>query len=216
MLRDFNCRDLVELYSAGFTDNLDQLPPIPVFVNPQPINGDPYHFTADALNYVTKQDIVARYGVRNPAASQSQHTFRAAFIGVSDELLNPAGMAYLSVLSGTYAGTISTPFHNWVSFTDATAGIGHVDPTIVVGDVSVSGRVLTPDGRGLRNAVVSLIDSQGVSRTATTSSFGRYSFSDVRAGESYTITVSSKRYRFTPRQMLISDNLSNVDFVGLE
>ncbi len=81
---------------------------------------------------------------------------------------------------------------------------------------TVSGRVLTPDGRGLRNAVVSLIDSQGVRRTATTSSFGLYSFSDVRVGETYTITVSSKRYRFTPRQMLINNNLSNLDFVGLE
>ena len=82
--------------------------------------------------------------------------------------------------------------------------------------VSVSGRILTPDGRGLRNAVVSLIDSQGVRRNATTSSFGLYSFIDVRAGDMYTLTVTTKRYRFTPRQMLINDNLSNVDFVGLE
>ena len=81
---------------------------------------------------------------------------------------------------------------------------------------TVSGRVLTPTGQGLRNAVVSLIDSQGVRRTATTSSFGVYSFSDVRSGETYTITVTSKRYRFTPLQMSANDNLTNVDFVGLE
>ena len=88
--------------------------------------------------------------------------------------------------------------------------------TALAPPVMVSGRVVTPDGRGLRNAVVSLIDSQGVRRTATTSSFGIYSFSDVRADETYIFTIASKRYRFTPRQMLVSDSLSNVDFVGLE
>ncbi len=83
-------------------------------------------------------------------------------------------------------------------------------------DVTVSGRVLTPDGRGLRNAVVSLIDSLGVRRTATTSSFGLYSFASVRAGDIYIITVTSKRYRFTPRIMPINSSIANLDFFGLE
>ena len=75
------------------------------------------------------------------------------------------------------------------------AGVNSLSPfvTALAPPITVSGRVLTPDGRGLRNAVVSLIDSQGVRRTATTSSFGLYSFGGVRAGEIYTITVSSKR-----------------------
>ena len=83
-------------------------------------------------------------------------------------------------------------------------------------DVTVSGRVLTPDGRSLRNAVVSLIDSLGVRRTATTSSFGLYSFASVRAGDTYIITVASKRYRFTPRIMPINSSIANLDFFGLE
>lgn len=81
---------------------------------------------------------------------------------------------------------------------------------------SITGRVLTPDGRGVRNAVVSLIDSQGVRRTAATSSFGVYSFDTVRPGENYTMVIASKRYRFTPRNIVITDNASNVDFFGLE
>ena len=82
--------------------------------------------------------------------------------------------------------------------------------------VSISGRVVTPDGRGLRNAVVSLIDAQGVRRTATTSSFGLYSFTMVTSGQTYTVTVSSKRYRFTPQTPTVNDNVTNLDFTGLE
>ena len=81
---------------------------------------------------------------------------------------------------------------------------------------SISGRVTTPAGLGLRNAIVALTDAQGVRRTATTSSFGIYSFENVRSGDNYTIGVSSKRYRFSPRSLLVTGNLSNVDFVGLE
>ena len=82
--------------------------------------------------------------------------------------------------------------------------------------VTVGGRVLTPEGRGLRNAVVSIVDSHGVRRTATTSSFGYYRFDDVEAGETYLIGVRSNRYRFTQRVLQVFDSLTDVDFVGQE
>lgn len=85
-------------------------------------------------------------------------------------------------------------------------------PTIA----TVSGRVATPSGLGLRNAIVTITDPQGVRRTATTSSFGVYSFSNVPTGFNYILSVSSKRYRFTPQMVPVSGNLSNVDFFGLE
>lgn len=81
---------------------------------------------------------------------------------------------------------------------------------------SMTGRVTTPTGTNLRNAAVSLIDEQGVRITATTSSFGIFSFSNVPTGRNYTMTVASKRYRFTPRTFLLTGNLTAVDFVGLE
>jgi len=81
---------------------------------------------------------------------------------------------------------------------------------------SVSGRVLTPDGRAVRNAVVSLIDAQNLRFNATTSSFGLYSFAGITPGQSYTITVASKRYRFAPQVLQINGSLANVDFVGQE
>lgn len=88
--------------------------------------------------------------------------------------------------------------------------------TTVVTPVAISGRVTTPSGLGLRNAVVSLIDQNGMRRTAATSSFGIYSFATVMPGQTYTITVSSKRYRYSPVNMPVNDTITNLDFVGLE
>ena len=82
--------------------------------------------------------------------------------------------------------------------------------------VSVSGRVLTPDSAGLRNARVILTDSNGVARSVITNSFGSYQFLGVQSGMTYTIGVASKRFRFSSRALPVTDNLTNVDFVGIE
>lgn len=82
--------------------------------------------------------------------------------------------------------------------------------------VEVSGRVLTPDGRGLRNAVVTITDMSGNKNTATTGSFGFYSFSQIEAGQTYIVGVNSKRYRFSSRLVTVNDTLIGLDLVGLE
>lgn len=81
---------------------------------------------------------------------------------------------------------------------------------------TVSGRVTTPAGIGVRNTTVALVDPTGTRRTATTSSFGIYSFAGVPAGSGYAMGVASKRYRFTPRLFAVTGDLANADFVGLE
>ncbi|MEQ1645592.1 MAG: carboxypeptidase regulatory-like domain-containing protein, partial [Pyrinomonadaceae bacterium] len=82
--------------------------------------------------------------------------------------------------------------------------------------VEISGRVLTPNGSGLRNATVNLTDANGVTRTATTATFGYYRFDGLTQGESYTLTVSSRRFRFTQQRVTPSDNLTGIDFTGQE
>ena len=82
--------------------------------------------------------------------------------------------------------------------------------------VSVSGRVTTSDGRALRNATVSLVDSQGVARTALTDALGNYTFDNVGTGETYIIGVASKRYRFASRVLQVFDTVAGEDFVGEE
>jgi hypothetical protein len=91
-----------------------------------------------------------------------------------------------------------------------------VDGVITLPDAAspafeVSGRVLTPDDRGLRNAVVTLTDSNGVERYVTTSSFGYYQFDSLTSGATYVIGVESKRYGFEPRLVLMTDNLIDID-----
>ena len=83
-------------------------------------------------------------------------------------------------------------------------------------DVSVGGRVMTPEGSGLRGAKVVLTDSNGNRRSVATSSLGYYQLDDVKAGETYVISVTSRRYRFDSRVLQVSDNLTEVNFVGIE
>jgi len=61
-----------------------------------------------------------------------------------------------------------------------------------------------------------LTDSLSVRRTATTSSFGVYTFTNVALGDTYIISISSKRYRFAARSVLVNADMANVDFTGLE
>lgn len=82
--------------------------------------------------------------------------------------------------------------------------------------VSVGGRVLTMNGRGIMNVRLSLTDSSGQVRTATTTSFGYYRFDDVQAGETYILSASGKHYTFSqPLQVLnINGETDAVDFIA--
>ena len=84
-------------------------------------------------------------------------------------------------------------------------------------EVSLSGRVSNANGRGIRNIRV-VITGGNLSepRTALTSSFGYFSFDGLRAGETYVVTVSGKRYRFANpmRVITLNDNFTDVDFTS--
>lgn len=83
-------------------------------------------------------------------------------------------------------------------------------------NVSVSGRLLTAAGQGIRGASVYLTDQDGLSRVAQTGSFGYYSFENVEVGRTYTVTAVGKRFTFTEpsRVFSITDHLTDVDFIA--
>lgn len=81
-------------------------------------------------------------------------------------------------------------------------------------NVSVSGRVLTSGGLGVRNALVTITDSSNNVRTVYTGTFGNYRFNNVLSGGTYTIAVTSGRYSFTPQTMQINNDLTDVNFVA--
>ncbi len=95
-------------------------------------------------------------------------------------------------------------------------GQGGTIERIVRASATVSGQVFSASGQGLRNAVVSIVDASGVIRRTPTSSLGYYAFENVQTGQTYTIGVSSRRYRFEPISLNISNELTNVTFTGLE
>jgi hypothetical protein len=84
----------------------------------------------------------------------------------------------------------------------------------VAASVSISGRVLSPEGQPLRNAVVTLDDQAGHTWTTVTGSLGFYGFDNVATGPTYMLNPSAKRYRFTPVSITPTDNVVNFDLTA--
>ena len=101
---------------------------------------------------------------------------------------------------------------NWTTRVGSFKFPGCLAPTAA--SVPISGRVITSKGAGVRGASVVLTDDLGNARTVLTSSFGNYSFEDVEAGRTYTVTVSSKRYLFSPRIVTVGDAIEDLDFIA--
>lgn len=125
-----------------------------------------------------------------------------------------AGASAISFSSALARRSISDVDSNQLSSVFENGAVNISGPS--AGVFSISGRVLSPDGRGVRNAAVTIVDRSGNARTATTSSFGYYSFAEVAAGSSYTVSVASRQFRFASRTVQVADNVSDLDFVGLE
>jgi len=89
-----------------------------------------------------------------------------------------------------------------------------LNPTAAM--VSVSGKVTTANGLGIRSVVVTITSPNGSSRSIVTGTFGRFRFDDVEAGSSYIISIISKRYRFDEPTRFINvvDNITELIFVA--
>jgi len=122
------------------------------------------------------------------------------------------GMTIPVVFANVPIGTVvGDNVGNPLGFTQVDGSVTILGTTAA--KVSVSGRVTTPNGAGLRGATVTLSGPDGA-RTVVTSSLGYYSFDGVDAGASYVIGASSKQYRFSSKPLQITDNLTDVNFVG--
>ncbi len=78
--------------------------------------------------------------------------------------------------------------------------------------VSIGGRVLTPQGRGLQNARVTMTAQDGGIRIAAASAFGYFHFTDVPAGETYVFTIQSKRYVYSPQTLFVGEDFDELIF----
>jgi hypothetical protein len=86
-----------------------------------------------------------------------------------------------------------------------------------IAPVSVSGRVLTSGGAPIRNAILTLTGgSLTAPRVFQTGNFGSYVFDDLRGGETYTLRIGAKRYRFAQLswEIIPLGNITNLDFTA--
>jgi len=78
--------------------------------------------------------------------------------------------------------------------------------------VSIGGRVLAPNGYGVRNAVVILTLASGETRRAITSSFGYFRFDGIEAGQTAVVSVASKRFQFAPQFVSTGEDITDLSF----
>jgi len=83
--------------------------------------------------------------------------------------------------------------------------------------VSLSGRVVAFDGRGITNALVK-ISGGGLAapQLAVTGRSGGYRFDDLESGQTYVLSVQARRFTFADpsRVITLNDNVVNANFVS--
>ncbi len=150
-------------------------------------------------------------------------TFKPTNIGAGDTFAAPAPAA-------PYAATLSTfnnlnPNGTWSLYIlDDTAGdagtmaLGWsltIQTMPTAANVSISGRVLTEDGRGIFGARILMTGINGETRVAISNHFGFYRFEGVVVGENYVISAVHKIYQFSPQIISPTDEISNLTITAL-
>ena len=81
--------------------------------------------------------------------------------------------------------------------------------------VTISGRdMMSPFGKGIARAQVSITDANGQTRATRTNFFGYYRFESVDAGETYIFNISSTFYSFSPQVITINEELADLNFIA--
>ncbi len=112
----------------------------------------------------------------------------------------------------TCGGTSSTQIPN------NSFGYGRVDALAAIAAptasfVRISGRVVTTDGRGIRDAIVRLTGPNSSPMNARSNALGYFVFDQVLAGETYVLTISSKQFSFAPRTLPVADEITDLEII---
>lgn len=131
-----------------------------------------------------------------------------------------AGNELVSVVDPTgYNGVLAaTPTSLATAATNTGfRGVALAPLALTAAGVTISGRVVSSDGRGIRNASVSISGGALAEPiNVRTGTHGEFSFADIPAGNTYAVTVSARRFTFESATQIISvqDNISEVNFFG--
>jgi len=80
--------------------------------------------------------------------------------------------------------------------------------------VGIGGRLLTAFGQPVSNTRVTITDVNGNSRSTLSSSFGYYHFDEVQAGQTYIVAVKTRRFRFQPMVVSVTDELTELNLIA--
>ena len=115
-------------------------------------------------------------------------------------------------------GTTVTTAQNNTSRPQQTAcEKGSVERALSAAAAHVSGRVLTANGQGISKATIEIsggtLTNPVFVRTGT---FGYYRYEGLNAGETYVVTIHSKRFQFAnpSRVVTLFDSVSDLDFIA--
>jgi hypothetical protein len=171
---------------------------------------------APNTTYQVRFDDPANYNAGGPlnsmVLSTADRTFQAGNDDSSDSdasnITNPSASP-----TGTFP--VITLTTGPAAANDHTFDVGFYSATTAA-DATVEGRVMTADGRGIRNVRLQLYLADGTALTALTGPFGYYRFEGIPAGTSAILTIRSKRFTFSQSAVLldVGDSLTGIDFVS--
>jgi CSLREA domain-containing protein len=154
---------------------------------------------------VSPADLTLNYADENVAAVGIEENFQ--FIRRSESVNTALAPSIADTFDNSFKLSGVSSFSTWT--------LGSLAPTAA--SVAIGGRVLTPNGGGIKGAVVVLAGGNLPTPIySQTNTFGYYQLPAVSAGQTYVITVNSKRYTFSnPSQIVnLQDNLLDLDFVS--
>lgn len=117
-------------------------------------------------------------------------------------------------VTGTVGQAAAGAEHNGPPFTQR-GGFWTRDVLVTTAaQVSISGRVLTSNNRGLTNAVVTATLMDGSTRSVRTSTFGYFRIDGLTAGETIIVSVASRRYIFDSQVISLMDSMCGLTFIS--
>ncbi|MBC7899984.1 MAG: carboxypeptidase regulatory-like domain-containing protein [Saprospiraceae bacterium] len=155
----------------------------------------------DALDFATP-NLSGTAGARDGNAAANRQVFSLTALSVS---LAPNDALYIRWQDSNITGA-----DDGLAVDDFSLQL--VGPSAA--GVSVGGRVMNNSLRGVSGARVSIMDSNGTTRLALTNPFGYYNFHGIQSGETYVVSVMSKRYMFSSASQTVTpnDDINSLDF----
>lgn len=124
------------------------------------------------------------------------------FIG----FIAPAGVFVRSMLVVVGSADIGDRgYNNHLAFIGST----FVTTKPTAATANINSRLVTPSGRGLANAYITLTDTvTGEVSSTYSSSFGRFNFNDLSTEHLYILQIHSRKYRFNNKMLNLSEDFT--------